>query len=120
MSAPAVTATSTSVSDAAWKAISEGMVDTIGGMQAAISYAAGRADLRTGEYDVRVLPPPKTIADYLSGATGADFQGASPFAPKIEILRSIDCSRWALCGSTWVRVSSLGSFSPIRRETSSA
>jgi hypothetical protein len=44
----------------------------------------------------------------------------STSGPTIRILRSIDCSRSALQGSTLDRVSSRGSFSPIQKETSSA
>jgi protease-4 len=48
-----------------------GMVDQIGGVQDAIEYAAKKADLNPGEYDVRVLPAPKTFADIFN-QTSAD------------------------------------------------
>ncbi len=44
-----------------------GMVDEIGGLQAAIAFAAKQANLKEGEYEVRVVPAPKTLADVLSG-----------------------------------------------------
>ena len=47
-----------------------GMVDEIGGVNDAIAAAAKDADLAPGSYDVRVVPAPRTLADYFSG--GAD------------------------------------------------
>src|SRR5262249_10676023 len=41
------------------QALELGMVDAIGGVQDAIGYAAKQGKL-SGDYDVRVLPPPKT------------------------------------------------------------
>jgi protease-4 len=66
------------------QALDLGMVDKIGGEQDAISYAAAQADLKPGEYDVRVLPAPRTFADILSGG-GSDEDSAMPFAPKITL-----------------------------------
>jgi len=60
-----------------------GMVDEIGGVEQAIAYAAHKGGLEQGEYDVRILPAPKTLADILMGGGGADT--AMPFKPKIEI-----------------------------------
>jgi len=51
-------------------------------LQDAVAYAAGKGGLKPGEYDVRVLPEPKTLADYLMG-NGPD--AATPIKPKIEI-----------------------------------
>ncbi len=45
-----------------------GMVDRIGGIQDAIAYAAKQVNLKPGDYDVRVLPAPKTLADLLNGS----------------------------------------------------
>lgn len=59
-----------------------GMVDEIGGIEEAIAYAAKRGDLNEGDYDVRILPAPKTLGDILTG-NGAD--AATPIRPKIEI-----------------------------------
>jgi protease-4 len=60
-----------------------GLVDEIGGLQDAIAYAAGKGGLEAGEYDVRILPEPKTLADYLTG-NGPDT--AMPFKPKIQVV----------------------------------
>jgi protease-4 len=60
-----------------------GMIDEIGGVEQAISYAANKVNLKDGNYDVRVLPAPKTLADLLGGG-GAD--AAAPIIqPKITI-----------------------------------
>jgi protease-4 len=59
-----------------------GMVDEIGGTESAIAYAADQATLRKGEYDVRVVPQPKTLADLIAGN---DDETAFPFRPKITI-----------------------------------
>ena len=48
-----------------------GMVDAIGGLEDAIAYAAKRANLKPGSYDVRAVPAPKTLADLLNGAAQA-------------------------------------------------
>ncbi|HEY1686993.1 MAG TPA: signal peptide peptidase SppA [Tepidisphaeraceae bacterium] len=44
-----------------------GMVDEIGGLDAAIDAAASRAGLKTGEYQVETIPGPRTFADILMG-----------------------------------------------------
>ena len=59
-----------------------GMVDEIGGVEDAIAYAARKGGLEAGQYDVRILPAPKTLGDILMGG-GAD--AAMPFKPKIEL-----------------------------------
>jgi protease IV len=48
------------------KAVELGLVDEIGGIEKAISYAADRGALGK-EYEVRILPGPKTLADIISG-----------------------------------------------------
>ncbi len=63
-----------------------GMVDEIGGIDDALAYAAKRSDLESGQYDVKVLPAPKTLADYLNGTAAAEHDNAAfPFQPKVEI-----------------------------------
>ncbi len=62
-----------------------GMVDQIGGIQDAIAYAAKQADLQPGEYDVRVLPAPKTFADIFAAASGDDSSSRSPIVPHLSI-----------------------------------
>lgn len=47
-----------------------GMVDELGGLGRAIEYAAGKAGLSDGQYEVRTLPPTRTLADYFSGGHG--------------------------------------------------
>ena len=59
------------------EAINLGMVDKIGGIQDTIGYVAGKAGLGAGDYDVRVLPAPKTLADLLNGGQGAGADDAS-------------------------------------------
>ena len=49
-----------------------GMVDRIGGIQETIDYAADKASLKAGEYDVRVLPPARTLSDLLNGSDSDD------------------------------------------------
>ncbi|MGD0768289.1 MAG: signal peptide peptidase SppA [Tepidisphaeraceae bacterium] len=49
-----------------------GMVDRIGGIQDTIAYAAKQVNLNSGEYDVRVLPAPRTLSDLLNGNDGDD------------------------------------------------
>jgi protease-4 len=60
-----------------------GMVDEIGGIQAAIASAAGKAKLEKGAYDIRILPQPKSLGDLLSGNTSPDAKAA--VEPKITI-----------------------------------
>ncbi|HEX4053560.1 MAG TPA: signal peptide peptidase SppA [Tepidisphaeraceae bacterium] len=63
-----------------------GMVDRIGGIQDAIAYAARKANLKPGDYDVRVLPAPKTFADLLNGDTnGSDEDSVMRFSPKLSV-----------------------------------
>ena len=64
------------------QAKSLGLVDEIGGIEDALGYAARKGGLEEGNYDVRILPAPKTLGDILSG-NGAD--AAMPFKPKIEV-----------------------------------
>jgi protease-4 len=59
-----------------------GMVDEIGGVDKAIAYVADQAKLKDGNYDVRVVPPQRTLADLF--APGG-MSSASPIQPKIEI-----------------------------------
>lgn len=47
-----------------------GMVDELGGVEKALAYAADRADLDLGDYDVRTIPAPRTLADFFGGGGG--------------------------------------------------
>lgn len=60
-----------------------GMVDEIGGIGAAIKAAADKGGLKAGAYDVKQVPSPKTLGDYLSGA--AQQEARFPFQPKVEV-----------------------------------
>ena len=60
-----------------------GMVDEIGGVQNAITYAANKAGLQEGQYDVKVLPTPRTLAELLMGVAGAE--ASSPIQPKVNV-----------------------------------
>jgi protease-4 len=65
-----------------------GMIDEIGGVQAAIAYAAGQTDLRPGEYDVQVLPPARTLADMFSQDETSDDDDSgtlAPMRPKVSL-----------------------------------
>jgi protease-4 len=64
------------------QARSLGMVDEIGGVEDALAYAAKKGGLEEGNYDIRILPQPKTLGDILTG-NGAD--AAMPFRPKIQV-----------------------------------
>jgi protease IV len=64
------------------QALDLGMIDAIGGVDRAITYAAGRADLKADQYEVRIIPAPRTLADLIDG--GSDEETASPIVPKIN------------------------------------
>jgi protease-4 len=59
-----------------------GMVDELGGINSAVAHAAKQADLEAGEYEIRVFPPTRTIADFLMGG---DQDAALPIRPQINI-----------------------------------
>ena len=46
--------------------------------------------LQPGQYDVRVLPTPKTLADFFGGS-GGGADSKLPFAPKITIVQCSAC-----------------------------
>jgi protease-4 len=60
-----------------------GMVDEIGGVQNAIAYAANKAGLKDGQFDVRLLPQPRSLADMILGAGGGETE--TPIRPKIDV-----------------------------------
>src|SRR5256885_14685508 len=63
-----------------------GMVDEIGGVEQAITYAAGKANLKPGTYDVRPFPQPRTLADFFGGGNSdTSAVPISPIQPKITI-----------------------------------
>ncbi len=62
-----------------------GMVDELGGLNKAIAYAASKANLAEGKYDLRIVPGTKTLGDLL--------RGTEPDAPRPSIPRSA----WPTC-----------------------
>ena len=59
-----------------------GMVDEIGGIDKAIAYVADQSHLNPNNYEVRVVPPQRTLADlFAPGGLAA----SSPAQPKIEL-----------------------------------
>ena len=60
-----------------------GMVDEIGGVQAAITHAANKAGLQNGQFDVKILPQPRTLAELLMGAAGAE--ASTPVQPRLAV-----------------------------------
>jgi protease-4 len=60
-----------------------GMVDELGGTHAAIEYAAKKVNLDYGAYEVRVVPGPRTIADFFGGGGGED--ATIPFKPSVQV-----------------------------------
>ncbi len=79
-----------------------GMVDELGGCESAIVYAAKKAGLETGGYDVRTLPAAKTLADLFSGRDN-DEDASTPLRPTLTI--SPDSALHALPASARQQVS---------------
>lgn len=66
-----------------------GMVDEIGGINDAIAAVAKKASLEPGAYEIKLLPPSRTLADYINGTAANDGPSASTalpaMMPKIEV-----------------------------------
>lgn len=62
-----------------------GLVDELGGLSTAIKHAAKQANLRTGDYEVMVLPPPMSLADLLTGNRGPQALGDVKPAIKLQV-----------------------------------
>ena len=75
-----------------------GMVDELGGTQAAIAHAAKRVSLEPGQYEVQVFPAPKTLADLILGGGGGE-ETAFPFKPNVNVTISPDSVLRALAPS---------------------
>jgi protease IV len=58
-----------------------GMVDELGGIDTAIAHVAAKAKLKDGQYEIRVIPAPKTLADLLRGG---DPDAQLPTAPRMS------------------------------------
>ena len=59
-----------------------GMVDEIGGIDAALQFAAKDGGLAPGAYDIRVVPAPKSLGDMIMGGAA---EAAFPFKPTVQI-----------------------------------
>ncbi|HWE01417.1 MAG TPA: signal peptide peptidase SppA [Tepidisphaeraceae bacterium] len=59
-----------------------GMVDEIGGIDDALSYAAAKVGLEPGKYDIRIVPAPKSLGDIIMG-NGAE--AAFALNPTVQI-----------------------------------
>jgi protease-4 len=75
-----------------------GMVDELGGTQAAIAHAAKQVNLEPGQYDVQICPPPKTLADLILGG-GDGGETSFPFKPNVSVTVSADSVLRALAPS---------------------
>lgn len=65
-----------------------GMIDEIGGCSDAIEFAARQAKLQPDSYEIRSLPAPKTLADYIGGS--GEPQARLPLAsPLAELLTGL-------------------------------
>jgi protease-4 len=60
-----------------------GLVDELGGCDKAIEYAANKAGLAPGSYEVRSLPAPRTLAEILSGRAGDET--LTPLRPGVTV-----------------------------------
>ena len=65
------------------EAKSLGMIDTLGGLDAAIADAAKRAGIDGEPYDLKTLPPPPTMQEMLGGKMSG---GASTLSPILAML----------------------------------
>jgi protease-4 len=59
-----------------------GMVDELGGIDKAIAHAATQAGLNSGDYEVKIVPGTRTLADLLRGG-GADAK--LPIGPQVNV-----------------------------------
>jgi protease-4 len=59
-----------------------GMVDELGGIDKAIAHAAKEAELAPGEYEVKVVPGTRTLADLLRGG---GHEATMPFRPQVNL-----------------------------------
>lgn len=71
------------------QAIDLGMVDRIGGLDQAIAFAADKVDMEEGEYELRMLPSPKTLADLLAGHADARTGVPSMLSPLATELQAL-------------------------------
>jgi len=65
-----------------------GLIDEIGGLTEAISYAAGEVNLKEKDYDVKLIPGSRSILDLILGRSGGVDDGPDarlPIQPKITL-----------------------------------
>ena len=60
-----------------------GMVDQIGGLDDALAFTADKVHLKRGDYDIRILPAPRTLADFFGMGGGAETR--LPITPKVTL-----------------------------------
>jgi protease-4 len=90
------------------QALDLGLVDQIGGLEAAIRYAADRASLKEKEYEVRVIPEPKDFltqlmeeysgegerpSDLTMPAAARVLSGSPALSPLFDLLRKTEPQR---------------------------
>jgi len=68
------------------QAMALGMVDELGGLDAAVAYAAKQANLEKGSYDLKIVPGTRTLGDLLRGGPEARM----PFKPKVAGVDLLD------------------------------
>ncbi|HEV8378043.1 MAG TPA: signal peptide peptidase SppA [Tepidisphaeraceae bacterium] len=61
-----------------------GMVDELGGIDKAIQYAATQAELEPNQYEVKIVPGTRTLADLLRGG-GLGSDAVMPFKPQVNV-----------------------------------
>lgn len=66
-----------------------GMVDELGGIEDAIRFAAKQVDLKPGAYEVKSVPPSRTLGDLLSGNVD-EAEAAMHFRPQMTLQVSAD------------------------------
>jgi protease-4 len=62
----------------------KGLIDQIGGLDQALTFAADKVHMQRGQYDVHVYPEPRTLADFFNG-TADEPQTKLLLNPRIEI-----------------------------------
>jgi len=73
------------------EALAKGMVDEIGGLSAAIRFAAKDVELDEGKYEVKPVPGSRSLLDLISGnAGGSDVDAKMPFKAQIKLKLSVD------------------------------
>jgi protease-4 len=61
-----------------------GMVDELGGIDDAVNFAAAQVGLKPGSYDVKSVPPTRTLGDLLTGNVD-DAEAVMHFKPQMKV-----------------------------------